>query len=174
MSADTKRLRNFTAKFWKRVDVQGPDECWLWTKSATRQGYARTNLGVKHQILLGFPSASTYAYRIAYKLHYGHIDHSLTCDHLCHNRRCCNPRHLRQCAQSDNAKRKWFHVYNTNPVTGAGRLSSGGRKRHPKFDDVQNLLRLGVTVAQASRDLGVSLGSAYAIKARIKRESKST
>lgn len=106
----------FAQSFWSRVDVRGPSECWNWKVAATPQGYARINLGNRVRDFLGFANTNTYAYRVAYRLHHGTIDHSLTVDHTCHDPRCCNPAHLRQCTQSENAKRKWFHVLEERPA----------------------------------------------------------
>lgn len=103
-------------KFWARVDVKGQNDCWNWRGSTTKAGYARTQLGKKNMERWGFKSPFVYAYRIAYRLHHGSIDHALSVDHLCHNPKCCNPAHLRQCTQAENARRKWFHVLETRPA----------------------------------------------------------
>lgn len=84
-------------RFWAKVGVRGPDECWPWTAGCTKQGYG------------GFhPTKGTtvLAHRYAYELEVGPIPAAMVGDHLCHNdtecaggygcphRKCCNPRHI--------------------------------------------------------------------------------
>ena len=78
-------------RFWSKVQIGSPDECWLWTASQ-RNGYG--NLGIGGETM--------YSHRVAYYLTYG-IDPAdqLVC-HTCDNRLCCNPNHLWLGAYQDN------------------------------------------------------------------------
>jgi len=59
--------------------------------------------------LIAFPRKGIASpHRVAYCLHHGGIDATLTVDHLCHNPRCCNPAHLRQCTKSENSANPWY------------------------------------------------------------------
>lgn len=83
---------NDRKRFWAKVDVRGPDECWPWKAYADR--YGRFYLNGKPKL----------AHRIAYILTYGYTD--LDVLHkpvVCHNPLCCNPRHLLSGDSEENA-----------------------------------------------------------------------
>lgn len=72
-------------RFWSKVDIRGPDECWPWLGGCDRNGYGK----------LGINGKVKFAHRIAYILIYG--DTKLQVCHkpvICHNRICCNQKHL--------------------------------------------------------------------------------
>jgi hypothetical protein len=86
-------------RFWDKVDVRGPDDCWPWTGHIHEQGYG-----------LLWRSGPGYhkAHRLSHELNIGPIPADMVVDHRCHNvdsicrggrtclhRRCVNPRHLR-------------------------------------------------------------------------------
>lgn len=86
-------------RYWPKVDIRGPDECWPWLASLWKNGYGKLGAGGKY-------GGSLVAHRIAYELAYGPIPKGLEIDHLCHDpavcklanecphRRCQNPTHL--------------------------------------------------------------------------------
>lgn len=85
-------------RFWSKVDIKGPDECWNWKAGlhghGPRQGYgsfwdSRRGRMVK-------------AHRYAYELHNGCIDNDLLVLHKCDNMLCVNPNHLYLGTASDN------------------------------------------------------------------------
>jgi hypothetical protein len=88
-------------KFWKDVDIQGPDDCWPWLRKKDKAGYGRFARGTAGR--LGIFSA----HRTAYYLTYGEIPKGLFVLHSCDYRCCCNPKHLRLGTQSDNMKDMW-------------------------------------------------------------------
>jgi hypothetical protein len=83
------------ARFWARVAVGAPDECWPWLASKHRRGYGRfRSQWVQHQ-----------AHRFAYELSVGPIPDGLTLDHLCVNPSCVNPAHLEPVTIAENLRR---------------------------------------------------------------------
>lgn len=84
--------RSLLERFWEKVDVGGPDECWEWQGNFYHTGYGYLNQGYKHR----------RAHRLAYEFAHGPIPHGLFVLHSCDNPACCNPAHLRVGTQKDN------------------------------------------------------------------------
>lgn len=94
-------------RFWDKVEVRGPDECWPWLAGGKSEGYGRFQLNGR----LG------HSHRIAYELAVGPIPPGLDIDHTCHNdsdcpggkscphRACCNPAHLEPVTRGENIRR---------------------------------------------------------------------
>ncbi len=96
-------------RFWAKVEVRGPDECWPWTAYVDEagNGYGQFWNG----------SALVKAHRFSYEVFTGApIPRGLVIDHICHNdsgctdvpclhRKCCNPRHLEATTQKINSIR---------------------------------------------------------------------
>lgn len=82
-------------RFWEKVSVAGPNECWQWRGSVTAGGYGNFK----------FAGSNEYAHRAAYMLSVGEIPEGLHIDHLCRNRLCVNPAHLEPVTQRENNAR---------------------------------------------------------------------
>jgi len=88
---DRTRTEN---RFWNKVDVGHPDDCWQWTGASDRYGRIWT------------AGTTELAHRVAFML-----DNSLDAvedipgdviKHRCHETLCCNPAHLDPGSQSEN------------------------------------------------------------------------
>jgi len=95
-------------RFWSKVDVRGPDECWLWTASLDPKGYGKMYVDGH---LVG-------AHVVAYRLFVGPVPAGHDVDHQCHNddltcaggptclhRRCANFHHLTAATRQENLSR---------------------------------------------------------------------
>lgn len=73
------------ARFWRRVDKRGPDECWVWQGTRGIHGYGQMSVNNRQ--------VSTH--RISKMLEVGHglLATQIVCHH-CDNPPCCNPAHL--------------------------------------------------------------------------------
>lgn len=71
-------------RFWPKVKIGAPDECWLWQAKARLREYGAI-------MAWGRPQ---YAHRIAYALGRGSLALGDYVLHRCDVPLCCNPNHL--------------------------------------------------------------------------------
>jgi hypothetical protein len=75
-------------RFWQKVDIKEPDECWLWTGALHGKGYGHFRLDGRIE----------KAHRVAWVLANGLVPDGLTVDHVaargCTSKACVNPAHL--------------------------------------------------------------------------------
>jgi hypothetical protein len=78
------------ARFWSRVDVGDPDDCWPWLAGRRKRKYGGFKIG----------SVSVLAHRVAFFLHYGYWPENAL--HTCDEPSCVNPFHLLDGDQAQN------------------------------------------------------------------------
>lgn len=81
-------------RFLTKINHTG--NCWIWTRSTTKEGYGRFAISHHNEIL---------AHRFSYELFKGNIPKGLTLDHLCRNPSCVNPDHLEVVTLKENLAR---------------------------------------------------------------------
>lgn len=88
---DHGRLREM--RFWSKVDMRGPDECWDWQASVSHHGYGRFKAR---------GGTTIHSNRVAWALANRIDPGELMVLHGCDRPRCCNPNHLRLGTTADN------------------------------------------------------------------------
>lgn len=80
------------ARFWSKVDVCSPGQCWDWQAGKYASGYGQFKTRGR----------SYKAPRVAYAIATGKDPGELNVLHTCDNRPCCNPKHLWRGTLGDN------------------------------------------------------------------------
>lgn len=127
------------ARFWSKVDVRRPGECWPWQeKSRNEHGYGifrpTKNSGV------------VKAHRFAWEIANGRPPGAAGVRHTCDNPPCCNPGHLKLGTQAENVG----DMHGRRRRKYAARVSPGLLKQ------IHARLAAGETQRSIAGDLGVS------------------
>jgi hypothetical protein len=145
------KKQNLEQRFWSKIDIRGPDDCWEWTaKARTAFGYGVIKIDkVMHS-----------AHRVAYELTYGIKLGDLCCLHLCDNPPCCNPSHLFVGTKGDNVK----------DASKKGRLTGGRGERNrsaklttPEVEEILKLHSEGEPQSRLAEKFGVNFRQIYRI-----------
>jgi hypothetical protein len=134
------------AAFWARVQIAGPDECWLWNGGRSDKGYGQVKWAGRKQ---------EGSHRVAFFLSGGYLPEGLSVCHTCDNPPCCNPTHLFAGTQQINVA----------DCVGKGRNARGEKARHSKLKESEILAmrkahRKGAKYAELAKQYGVSRATA--------------
>jgi len=137
--------KSLADRFWPKVKVGKPDECWQWQAALNGVGYGAMRISVEKGRLL--------THRFSYELHFGPIPKGMFVCHKCDNRACVNPSHLFLGTNRENMDDK----------IRKGRQLRGSQVPTSKLteDDVREIRRLrseGVTCRVISQRVGVTQG----------------
>jgi hypothetical protein len=89
-------FRPLAERFWEKVKIGAPTECWLWEGNRQNQGYG----------LIFKEGRQLLPHRVAWELAYGQPPPAgLELDHLCRVRLCVNPNHLEPVTHRENCRR---------------------------------------------------------------------
>lgn len=127
-------------RFWAKVDIRGPDECWPWKAGRLKKGYGVFNAGAER---------STRAHVVSYEITTESSGKPCVL-HSCDNPPCCNPKHLWRGTQTENIADR----------TQKGRSSRGeGRPGAKLTRDIVHRIRERVAAGESqvgiARELGV-------------------
>lgn len=94
-SVTRKSLIHQRIPWWKKHSVVNPDDCWIWQRALTPNGYAQASYQSKMQRL----------HKLVWEFFNGPVPEGLELDHLCRNRSCWNPEHLEPVTHQVNMQR---------------------------------------------------------------------
>lgn len=147
------------ARFWKKVDRRGPDDCWLWLASTNASGYGQFSVGGR----CGRPEL---AHRIAWMVANGPIPVGLCVLHNCpggDNPACVNPAHLWLGTRRDNSRdmdAKGRRVSVMGECVGTAKLDPA------RVRDMRNRYAMGgVSTRVLAREYGISKSQVFSIVA---------
>jgi hypothetical protein len=80
------------ARFWSKVSIGDPDECWPWLGCRNKKGYGVVRVN----------RWDLTSHRVSFTLSYGIILSDTNVCHSCDNPPCCNPEHLFLGSHEDN------------------------------------------------------------------------
>lgn len=133
-------------RFWAKVEIQSPDECWAWKAATDDKGYGRFHTEGK--------SGTCLAHRMAYVLAKGPLLPELDVLHSCDNPPCCNPNHLWSGTALDNVRDA---VEKGRFLTGRMPGSSNPKAKLTEADVIQirQLKSAGRSQASLAREYGL-------------------
>lgn len=144
------------ARFWSKVKIGDPDECWEWQAGRNKAGYG----------VFGIGNETYLANRISWAIKFGDPKESLVC-HKCDNPTCVNPNHFFCGTNADNTQDKMMK----------GRWKCGKVRRgedHPmsklKDEDIpviRQLFDAGIPTHEIGRKFGVDYKAIQNIGRRI-------
>lgn len=129
-TGETLEVTSFREKdvrrFWSKVKILGPDECWLWQASCSGDGYGTTKFGPK---VYG-------AHRLSYLITHGKPIQGWQILHRCDTPRCVNPNHLfigtHQDNMDDRDNKGRTHKGKREDTSGAARGDNNGHATCPE------------------------------------------
>jgi hypothetical protein len=148
-----RKLKPLADRFWQKVDVKTPDECWVWTANKYPNGYGQIAASAHKKLL---------SHRVSWELHFGPIPEGLNVCHKCDNRVCCNPTHLFLGTTAENIADK---IAKRRGRTGSvfGSENNKSKLTRPQVIEMHRLRGEGLSQRALARQFGLAKSSVVAI-----------
>lgn len=139
---------NIWKRFWSKVNMGLPDECWEWQAKLAR-GYGR--FYIEHITIA--------AHRLSWIMLRGPIPDGILVLHKCDNRKCVNPNHLYLGTHSDNNSDRAQRNSNNQ----GGPISRFSSK---DIEDVKDLIKKGKHKLFIANKYNISLNHVYTLTSK--------
>lgn len=131
-------------RFWSKVAIGEPNECWPWKAAISKD----TGYGT-----FWYNGGPVGSHRVALELTDPEFDPELDVLHTCDNRPCCNPSHLFQGTDADNAADR-----NEKGRQAQGERNGAAKLTVPEVEEIRRLRREeGLTYREIADRRGVSV-----------------
>lgn len=148
------------ARFWSKVDVKGPDECWEWRGTMGNNGYGQFSVGPRSTNKTMKPS------RLSWMINKGAIPEGILVCHKCDNRPCVNPNHLFLGTNLENTRDKMKKGRYGQVVRRRGENHPSAKLKEVDVLEIRKLLKEGASQLEISRKFKVLQATISSIKRR--------
>jgi hypothetical protein len=143
-------MKSLEQRFWSKIAIKIPSECWFWTACGSPYGFFRLD------------NKNVYAHRMAWALTNGAIPKGLQVLHRCDTPLCVNPNHLFL----------GTHKQNHADCTAKGRRPLGEKNGLHKMTSakvrrMRKLREKGFSFHELAKRFGVSTQCAFSIVKRV-------
>lgn len=154
MTKPTPELR--CPRFWSKVEIGPPDQCWPWVACRKKQRGSGPRYGRFH-----WHRKTQNAHRVAFILANGGINDSVCVLHKCDNHVCCNPRHLYAGSHKQNAQDRKQRIF-----WSAGARNPNAKLTESQVRDIRQMFTAGATYRDVREVYDISDGALCTIKSR--------
>lgn len=141
-------------RFWSKVNIKGPNECWLWQTATDKNGYGKFWNG-NH----------VRSHRVMWEIINGLIPKGFCVLHRCDTPSCCNPIHLFLGTPKDNAHDRAIKNRNCNQN---GENNHKSKLTKKDIISIRILLAKGMLHQQIGQKYGVHKATISKIKLRTR------
>lgn len=151
----------YERRFWNKVAVGGPDDCWEWTGSVR----TRINKDGKSYGRIRSGDRTLHAHRESYRLRWGDPPDDKLVLHTCDNPACVNPNHLYLGTPADNV-RDMYERKRARHERGTDRYNA---KLNPdKVREIRRLRAEGMYTTDIAKKFGINGGTVSRIIRRLR------
>ncbi|WP_280320014.1 HNH endonuclease [Nocardia wallacei] len=140
--------KDVAVRFWTKVAIGAPNECWPWLRSRNDKGYGQFRVRPE-------PASPRKAPRVAWELANGEsIPDGLMVCHVCDNPPCVNPNHLFLGTAKDNSE---DCVRKGRTTKGRAGKAGIGRRRVLTADQVEEVCHR-ISCGESLRSIALTFG----------------
>lgn len=149
-------MQTIQDRFWSKVRVGGPDDCWIWTAGRNKDGYGEFTIN----------KVTCRSHRVSLELSGVTIPAGKFVCHRCNVQSCVNPKHLYIGDHRTNTLDRMADDNWVQPIAGFGEDHPCAVLTWDKVDSIRDEYAKGASNRQLGRKYGVSQTNISAIVRR--------